>query len=70
MIFEHDSKVIVDVIHNLSIYLTELGSIISNIKSLIHVASNFEIKFIRRQTMVAISLEMSKNTSTNFLHLA
>ncbi|GAU16129.1 hypothetical protein TSUD_339990 [Trifolium subterraneum] len=57
VIFESDSKVVVDAIHSRQVGLSEFSILISHIKSLLLLNNNFEVKFVKRQAnMVAHSL--------------
>ncbi|GAU51577.1 hypothetical protein TSUD_414260 [Trifolium subterraneum] len=53
IIFESDSKVVVDAIKAPPQGISELNSIITNIKLLLQCNSNFEIKFTKRQANMA-----------------
>jgi ribonuclease HI len=50
VIFESDSKVVVDAIHFRQDGLSEFSILISNIKNLLLLNNNFEVKFVKRQT--------------------
>jgi ribonuclease HI len=57
VIFENDSKIVVDAISSRQIEISVFSMLISYIKSLLLLHSNFEVKFVKRQTnMVAQSL--------------
>ncbi|GAU35379.1 hypothetical protein TSUD_57280 [Trifolium subterraneum] len=57
IVFESDSKIVVDALQTNHTGVSELSSIFMSIKSLLHCNSNFEIKFIKRQAnMVAHTL--------------
>jgi hypothetical protein len=57
VIFESDSKNVVDVIHNIHGGAFEFSSIICNINRILLANPNFVVKFIRRQAnMVAHTL--------------
>lgn len=47
--FESDSQLVVQVIHSKYLGRSEFSLIILSIKSLLHLFSNFEVKFIKRQ---------------------
>jgi ribonuclease HI len=49
VIFESDSKVVVDAIHSRNVGVSEFCSIISSIQSLLLLYPNFEVKFVKRQ---------------------
>ncbi|CAJ2679655.1 unnamed protein product [Trifolium pratense] len=49
VIFECDSKVVVDAIHSRNVGVSESRSIISSIQSLLLLYPNFEVKFVKRQ---------------------
>jgi hypothetical protein len=53
IIFESDSKVVVYVIQANSHGTSELYSILSSIKLLLHCNTNFEVKFSKRQANMA-----------------
>ncbi|KAK2451729.1 hypothetical protein QL285_010759 [Trifolium repens] len=53
IVFESDTKVVVDAVHTSHHGNSELSSIISSIKSLLHCHSNFEVKFTKRQANMA-----------------
>jgi ribonuclease HI len=53
IIFDSDSKVVVDAIKATSPGRSELCSIVYEIKSLLQSNSNFEIKFTKRQANMA-----------------
>jgi ribonuclease HI len=53
IIFESDSKVVVDAIHANYQGTSELYSILSSIRALLHCNANFEVKFSRRQANMA-----------------
>jgi ribonuclease HI len=53
IIFESDSKVVVDAVHSNHHGNSEWSSLISSIKLLLHVHSNFEVKFTKRQANMA-----------------
>jgi ribonuclease HI len=53
IIFESDSKVVVDAVHSNHHGNSEWSSLISSIKSLLHFHSNFEVKFTKRQANMA-----------------
>ncbi|CAJ2635677.1 unnamed protein product [Trifolium pratense] len=53
IVFESDSKVVVDAIHVTTQGVSELSSIISSIKLLLQCNMNFEIKFTKRQASMA-----------------
>ncbi|PNX86938.1 trypsin/chymotrypsin inhibitor [Trifolium pratense] len=53
IVFESDSKVVVDAIQANHHGIAELSSIILSIKLLLQCNSNFEIKFTKRQVNVA-----------------
>jgi ribonuclease HI len=48
IVFESDSKVVVDAIHGNQSGVSEFISIISSIKLLLNYHKNFEVKFIKR----------------------
>jgi ribonuclease HI len=57
VIFELDSKNVIDAIHNLRTSNPEFSSFICNIRNALSLNSNFVVKFIKRQTnMVAHTL--------------
>jgi ribonuclease HI len=57
VIFESDSKIVVDAIHTSRDGVSEFSSLICNIKNMLLANSNFVVKFVRRQAnMVAHSL--------------
>jgi ribonuclease HI len=57
VIFESDSKIVVDAIHTSRDGVSEFSSLICNIKNTLLSNSNFVVKFVRRQAnMVAHSL--------------
>jgi ribonuclease HI len=57
VIFETDSKNVVDAIHNLRMGVSEFSSIICNIRHVLALNPNFVVKFIKRQAnMVAHKL--------------
>jgi ribonuclease HI len=57
VIFETDSKNVVDAIHNLRSGISEFSSIISHIRNVLSLNQNFVVKFVRRQAnMVAHNL--------------
>jgi ribonuclease HI len=57
VIFETDSKNVVDAIHNLRMGISEFSSIICNIRNVLSLNPNFVVKFIKRQAnMVAQKL--------------
>jgi ribonuclease HI len=57
VIFETDSKNVVDAIHNLRTGISEFSSIICNIRNILALNPNFVVKFIKRQAnMVAHKL--------------
>jgi hypothetical protein len=53
-VFESDSKLVLDALQINHMDVSELGSIIMSIKSLLHCNSNFEIKFTKRQANMVI----------------
>jgi ribonuclease HI len=57
VIFETDSKNVVDAIHNLRLGISEFSSIICNIRNVLSQNQNFVVKFVKRQAnMVAHNL--------------
>jgi ribonuclease HI len=57
VIFESDSKNVVDAIHNLRFGNSEFSSVICNIRNALSLNQNFKVEFIRRQAnMVAHTL--------------
>jgi ribonuclease HI len=57
IIFESDSKIVVDAITTTHVGTSEFSAVISHIKSLLLLCPNFEVKFVKRQAnMVAHSL--------------
>jgi ribonuclease HI len=57
VIFESDSKIVVDAISSRHVGISEYSVLISDIKLLLAANPNFEVKFVKRQTnMVAHSL--------------
>jgi ribonuclease HI len=57
VIFETDSKNVVDAIHNLRSGISEFSSIISHIRNVLSLNQNFVVKFVRRHAnMVAHNL--------------
>jgi ribonuclease HI len=57
VIFESDSKNVVEAIHSLRMGISEFSSIICNIRNVLALNPNFVVKFIKRQTnMVAHKL--------------
>ncbi|PNX91013.1 hypothetical protein L195_g047142 [Trifolium pratense] len=57
VVFESDSKVVVDAISSRQLGTSEFSVVISHIKSLLVSCPNFEVKFVKRQAnMVARSL--------------
>jgi ribonuclease HI len=57
VIFETDSKSVVDAIHRRVNGISEFSSLIVTIKNVLSLFSNFQVKFIKRQAnFVAISL--------------
>jgi hypothetical protein len=57
IIFESDSKIVVDAITTTHVGTFEFSAVISHIKSLLLLCPNFEVKFVKRQAnMVAHSL--------------
>jgi ribonuclease HI len=57
VIFETDSKNVVDAIHNLRLGISEFSSIICNIRNVLSLNQNFVVKFVKRQAnMVAHNL--------------
>jgi ribonuclease HI len=61
IVFESDSKMVVEAIKANPHGTSELCSIISSIKNLLQCVSNFEIKFIRRRTNMAAHILESQN---------
>jgi ribonuclease HI len=53
IIFESDSKMVMDAIHANYQGTSELYSILSSIRALLHCNANFEVKFSRRQANMA-----------------
>jgi ribonuclease HI len=53
MIFESDSKIVVEAIQVKATGISDMNSIITSIKMLLHCNSNFEVKFVRRQANIA-----------------
>jgi ribonuclease HI len=49
VIFESDSKILVDAISSICVDSFELTILVSHIKSLLLLAPNFEVKFVKRQ---------------------
>jgi ribonuclease HI len=49
VIFESDSKSVVEALVSRRVDLSEFSSIIAHIKSLVTLAPNFEVKFVKRQ---------------------
>jgi ribonuclease HI len=57
VIFETDSKSVVDAIHSLRGGCSKFSSLINNIRNVLMLNSNFVVKFVKRQAnMVAHSL--------------
>jgi ribonuclease HI len=57
VIYETDSKNVVDAIHNLRMGISEFSSIICNIRNVLALNPNFVVKFVKRQAnMVAHTL--------------
>jgi ribonuclease HI len=57
VIFETDSKNVVDAIHNIRLGISEFSSIISHIRNVLSLNQNSVVKFVRRQAnMVAHNL--------------
>jgi ribonuclease HI len=57
VIYETDSKNVVDAIHNLRMGISEFSSIICNIRNVLVLNPNFVVKFVKRQAnMVAHTL--------------
>jgi ribonuclease HI len=65
-IIESDSKIVIDAISSRQHGYSEFSSIISNIKSLLLVVPNFEVKFVKWQVnMVAHSLTRAAYSRTS-----
>jgi ribonuclease HI len=52
VIFETDSKNVVDAIHNLRLGISEFSSIICNIRNVLSLNQNFVVKFVKRQANI------------------
>jgi ribonuclease HI len=53
-IIESDSKTVVDAICSSHLGISDFSMLISNIKALLVLHPNFEVKFVRRQTNMAV----------------
>jgi ribonuclease HI len=53
IVFESDSKTVVDVVHTNQHGISEFNSIISSITSILHCYTNYEVKFTKRQANMA-----------------
>jgi ribonuclease HI len=53
IVFESDSKIVVDAIHAKQSCASKFSAIISSINMLLNFSSNFKVKFIKRQANVA-----------------
>jgi ribonuclease HI len=51
VMFESDSKSVVDVITSSHFRSSEFSTIISHVKSLLLLCPNFEVKFVKRQAL-------------------
>jgi hypothetical protein len=56
VIFESDSKIVVDAILSSQLGIYEFSLLISNIKSLLLLNPDFEVKFVKRQTSMVAHL--------------
>jgi ribonuclease HI len=66
VIFESDSKIVVDAISSRHVGISEFSVLISDIKSLLEANPNFEVKFVKRQAnMVAHSLARAAYSMTS-----
>jgi ribonuclease HI len=54
VIFETNSKNVVDAIHNLRVGNSEFSSIICNIKNILSLNPNFVAKFVKRQANMVV----------------
>jgi ribonuclease HI len=53
IVFENNSKIVVDAVHTNHQGNSEWSSLISSVKLLLHCHTNFEMKFTKRQTNMA-----------------